>query len=151
MRGSVAPVCIALLLSQLTACAEPKCGGSDVRYYDQALAYHLDRRGIPYKIGSGGMVCVEGRYASEFVAAGREVDKYFHEVADLLKDSCEERAFVEWATEERLRFDIRDTIRPDGSPGGRMFLLRSFTPDELAANRRRLSDDAPRGASCPEG
>jgi hypothetical protein len=149
MRGTVTPVCVALLLSQLTACAEPKCGGSDLKYYDQAIAYHLDKRGVPYRMGADGMVCVDGKHASGFVAADREAAKYFHEVAHLLKDACEERAFVEWADKERLRFDIRGTVRSDGSPGGRMFLLRSFTADELAENRRRLDNDAPTHVSCP--
>jgi hypothetical protein len=29
-----------------------------------------------------------------------------------------------------------------------MFLLRSYSQEEVAMNRRRLSDDAPKGASC---
>ena len=138
------------LLGALTACAEPKCGGSDLKYYDQAIGYHLAQRGIPYNIRSGGMVCVEGKYAADFVAAERQAGKYFHEVADLLKDACEEQALVSWATRENLRFDVRGTIRSDGSPGGRMFLLRSFTKEEVTENMRRLSNDAPRGASCPK-
>jgi hypothetical protein len=148
MTGIVARLFAAWLLGALAACAEPKCGGSDLKYYDQAIAYHLEQRGIRYKIHSGGMVCVDGKYAAEFVAVDREAAKYFHEVADLLKDSCEEQAFVEWATKENLRFDVRGTYRFDGSPGGRMFLLRSFTADELAANKRRLASDAPKGAKC---
>jgi hypothetical protein len=138
------------LFGALTACAEPKCGGSDLKYYDQAIGYHLAQRGVRYDIRSGGMVCVEGKYAADFVAAEREAAKYFHEVADLLKSACEEQAIVEWATREKLRFDVRGTIRSDGSPSGRMFLLRSFTAEEVAENRRRLSNDAPRGASCPK-
>jgi len=146
----VARVFIVLVLASLAACAEPKCGGSDLKYYDQAIAYHLDKRGIPYRIGADGMVCVDGKYAADLTAADREAAKYFHEVAHLLKDACEERAFFEWATKERLRFDIRGTLRSDGSPGGAMFLLRSFTADELATNRRRLDNDAPRNVSCPK-
>jgi hypothetical protein len=151
MLAMIGRAFIVLVLVTFAACAEPKCGGSDLKYYDEAIAHHLAKRGIPYKIRSDGMVCVDGKHASDFVAADREAAKYFHEVAHLLKDKCEERAFVEWATRERLRFDIRDTIRSDGSPGGGMFLLRSFNADELAANKRRLTDDAPRGVSCPKG
>jgi len=150
MTGAFVRLLVASLLGVLAGCAEPKCGGSDLKYYDQAIAYHLEQRGIRYKIHSDGMVCVDGKYAAEFVAADREAAKYFHEVADLLKDSCEERAFVEWATRENLRFDVRGTHRFDGSPGGRMFLLRSFTAEELAVNKRRLANDAPKGAVCRE-
>ena len=130
----------------LVACAEPKCGGSDAKYYDDALGHQLAKRDISYHIRRDGMVCVEVRYAAEFDAAMREVDRYFHEVAELLKDACEERAFVEWATREKLRFDVRST-----TDGGRMFLLRSFNADEVAANMRRLSKDAPKAASCRDG
>jgi hypothetical protein len=150
MPAMVGRVFTVLVLASLAACAEPKCGGSDLKYYDQAIAYHLDKRGVPYRIGAGGMVCVDGKYASDFVAADREAAKYFHEVAHLLKDACEERAFVEWATRDGLRSDVRGTIRSDGSSGGKLFLLRSFTADELAANRRRLDNDAPTNASCPK-
>jgi hypothetical protein len=150
MERTATRVLIASLLGALTGCAEPKCGGSDVKYYDQAIGYHLAQRGVPYSIRSGGMVCVEGKHAADFVAAERQAEKYFHEVADLLKDACEEQALVVWATREKLRFDVRGTIRSDGSPGGRMFLLRSFTMEEVAENMRRLSNDAPRGASCPK-
>ena len=129
--------CIVMLCGLLAACSEPYCGGSDLRYYDDALGHQLARRDVSYQIRRDGMVCVEGRHATEFRAAQGEVDKYFHEVAHLLKDACEQRAYESWATREKLRFDIR----------GRMFLLRSFNAEELAANRRRLSS-APKGAAC---
>jgi len=143
-------ICIALLLGYLAACAEPTCRGSDEKYYAQAVGYQLAKRGIPYEIRPGGMVCVDARHASDVVAAEREAEKYFPQVAHLLKDSCEERAFVEWATRERLRFDIRDANNLEDGRPERMFLLRSFNAEELAANKRRLSNDAPQGVSCPK-
>ena len=142
---STAGVALAIaVLVCLAACAEPKCGGSDLKYYDQALAYQLGKRGIRADVRNDGMVCVDGRHAAEFDTAVRETDKYFHEIADLLKDECEERAFVQWATREKLRFDVRGT-----TTGKRMFLLRSFNADEVASNRQRLTRDAPKGAACP--
>ena len=33
----------------------------------------------------------------------------------------------------------------------RLFLLRSFNKEELADNMRRLTKEAPKGASCPKG
>ena len=144
-----AELCIAFLCGCLAACGEPKCGGSDVKYYDQALSHQLARRGIAREVRADGMVCVDGRHAAEFDSAVREADRYFYEVADLLKDACEERAFVQWATREKLRFDVRDTIGQHGSPGRRMFHLRSFDAEEVASNRQRLTRDAPRGMACP--
>jgi hypothetical protein len=107
----------------------------------------LAKRGVPYRV-SGEVICVSGRNASELHAAEVQLETSFHEVADMLRDSCEEEAFTKWATTEKLRFDIRDTTRSDGSPGGRMFLLRSSTPEEVAENSQRLSQDAPKGMSC---
>ena len=147
MKNVVARLGVPVLLSVLGGCAEDACRGSDAKYYNEGLKYHLAKTGVPYRV-SGEVICVSGRNASELRAAEARLDASFHQVADLLKDSCEEQAFVEWATKEGLRFDIRDTIRSDGSPGGRMFLLRSFTEEELAANERRLSNDAPKGMSC---
>jgi hypothetical protein len=148
--GMVRPeVWIALLCAGLAACAEPKCGGSDLKYYDQAIAYQLGKHGVRADVRNDGMVCVAGRHAAEFDTAVREADKYFHEIADLLKDECEERAFVQWATREKLRFDVRSTLSADGSPGKRMFLLRSFNAEEVSSNRQRLTRDAPKDVACP--
>jgi len=150
MPSAVRPeVCIAVLCGCLAACAEPKCGGTDLKYYDQAIAYQLGKRGIRADVRNDGMVCVDGRHAVEFESAMRETDRYFYEIADLLKDDCEERAFVQWATREKLRFDVRDTTSLDGLPGRRMFHLRSFNADEVASNRQRLTRDAPKGMACP--
>ena len=150
MRRTATRLLCVSFLGALTACAEPKCGGSDAKYYDQAIGYQLAQRGIPYNIRADGMVCVDAKHAADFIAAERQLEKHFYAVADLLKDACEEQALVEWATREKLRFDVRDTTGSDGSPGGRMFLLRSFNAEEVAANRQRLSRDAPWGASCPK-
>lgn len=147
MRTILAIVAVPALSGALYGCAEEACRGSDAKYYTEGLEYHLAKRGVPYRV-SGEVVCVSGRSTSELRAAEVQLDASFHEVADMLRDSCEEEAFTRWATAEKLRFDIRDTTRSDGSPGGRMFLLRSFTPEEVAENRRRLSRDAPWGMSC---
>jgi hypothetical protein len=147
MKITVAMVATPALLGTLSSCGADVCRGSDAKYYNEGLEYHLAKRGVPYRV-SGEVVCVSGRNAAELRAAEAQLDSSFHEVADMLKDSCEEEAFAKWATAERLRFDIRDTKRADDSPGGRMFLLRSFTPEEVAENRRRLSNDAPIEMSC---
>jgi hypothetical protein len=138
----------AVILGVGVADAKETCGGSDAKYYDEALMYHLSKKGVSSRAMHGGGLCVDERSAKEFGAAQREVDSYFYEVAHRLFDSCEERAFVAWATKEKLRFDVRPTLDSLKRPSGSMFLLRSFTSEEVVANRRRLEKDAPRGASC---
>jgi hypothetical protein len=145
MRFGRTLICIA---SACVAACGQRCIQQDLKYYDEALSQQLTKSGIPNTRKPDKGVCVPARQARQLDLAARQVDSYFYEVADRLKDSCEERAFVEWATKEKLRFDIQDTIRSDGSPGGRIFLLRSFSADEVAVNTRRLIEDAPRGASC---
>jgi hypothetical protein len=150
MKLSLGAICI--VSACVAACgygSYDRCEQRELKHYDEALSQQLTKNGTPNVIKPDKGVCVPAKYAPQLDVALRQVDNYFHEVADLLKDSCQEHAFVEWATKERLRFEVRDTIRSDGSPGGRMFLLRSFSPDEVATNKRRLSADAPRGASCP--
>jgi len=98
----------------------------------------------------GGGLCVDERFTKDFEAAQREVDSHFYEVAHRLSDSCEEREFVAWATKEKLRFDVRPTFDAIKRPSGSMFLLRSFTSEEVVANRRRLEKDAPKAAFCPK-
>lgn len=129
----------------MAGCAKDVCRGSDARYYNEGLRYQLDQRGVPHKV-SGEVICVSGRRADDLRAAEAELDRSFHEVADLVKDSCDERALTEWATREKLRFDVRES-----TTGSRMFLLRSFNKEEAATNMRRLTKDAPRGVSCPKG
>jgi hypothetical protein len=125
-----------------------KCGGTDVKYYDQALTFHLTKAGVPYRVERDGMVCVAKKHTAEFVAAERKTDESFHEVANLLKDSCEESAFVAWATKEKRRVDIRQGHDANRQPSGRLFLIRSFTREELAANADKLQNQAPKDAAC---
>jgi hypothetical protein len=121
------------------------CRGSDAKYYNEGLRYQLARLGVPHRV-SGEVVCVSARRASDLRAAEMELERTFPQVAELLKDECEERAFVAWATREKLRFDVRES-----TSGHRLFLLRSFNKEELADNMRRLTKEAPKGASCPKG
>ena len=128
----------------MAACAEDVCRGSDAKYYNEGLRYQLARLGVPHRV-SGEVVCVSGRRASDLRAAEVELERTFPQVAELLKDSCEERAFVAWATREKLRFDVRES-----TSGHQLFFLRSFNKEELADNMRRLTKEAPKGASCPK-
>jgi hypothetical protein len=147
MKSAIGTFGMAVLLFAIVGCAEDACRGSDAKYYNEALAFHLAKRGVSYRLSDRG-VCVSGRKAAELRAAEIEVDASFHEVAYLLKDSCEERAFVDWARQEGLRFDIRSTVDSQNEPSGRMFLLRSFTREEVVTNRAKLDSGAPRKATC---
>ncbi len=132
----------------LAGCADDACRGSDAKYYNEALAFHLAKRGVPHRIEEH-VVCVSARNAAKLRAAEADVDATFPQVAYLLRDACEERAFADWAKREGLRFDIRSTVDAHNQPSGRMFLLRSFTAEELASNRSRLANNAPKSAYCP--
>src|SRR5882672_8518904 len=138
MTTRLAVLCAASIIVAGCEQAEDKCGGSDAKYYGPALEYQLTKAGVPYRAMPDGMVCVAPKHAAEFAAAEGRVDQYFHAVAHKLKDSCEEHAFAEWATNENLRFDIRDAFDPGGRPSGKLFLIRSFTAEEVVSNADML-------------
>lgn len=144
---------LAALAAFLAACAaahaEDACGYHPSRHYAAGVAHHLSAKGVPYRLVEGG-ICVSEDRGAELEAAQRRVFEHFWEVAHHLADACEERAYVEWAEREKLRFEVSDVVDLARKPAGRMFHLRSFTADEAAANRRKLQD-APRGASCEGG
>jgi len=147
MGSAITRVGIAACVVAIGGCAEDACRGSDEKYYNEALAFHLARRGVSHRV-SDSVVCVSARNAAGLRAAEADVDASFPEVAYLLGDSCEERAFADWAKREGLRFDIRSTVDSQNQPSGRMFLLRSFTREEVASNRTRLANGAPKKATC---
>jgi hypothetical protein len=146
MRSASAIASIAVVTA-IVGCAEDVCRGSDEKYYNQALAFHLARRGVPYRVADR-VVCVSAQNAAGLRAAEADVEATFPQIAYLLKDSCEERAFAEWAKREGLRFDVRSTVNLENQQSGRMFLLRSFTSEEVASNRTRLANSAPKKATC---
>lgn len=147
MRRAIRMIGAAGFLVASGGCGEDACRGSDAKYYNEALAFQLKARNVPHRV-SGDVVCVSSWNAAELRAAEAAVDATFHEIAHLLKDSCEEQAFAAWAKREGLRFDIRATVDMNNQPSGRMFLLRSFTREEVASNRNRLDSGAPRKARC---
>src|SRR5687768_13002499 len=146
MRGTFAIASVAFVAA-IVGCAEDVCRGSDENYYNEALAFHLARRGVPYRVAES-VVCVSEKNAVGLRAAEADVEATFPQVAHLLRDSCEERAFAEWAKREGLRFDIRSTVNLENQQSGRMFLLRSFTDEEVALNKTRLANSAPKKATC---
>jgi hypothetical protein len=148
MKNITAIICAITIFCSCSARAEEKCGGSDLKYYNQAIAFQLAKRGVPSRISGGDMVCVAEKHAAAFTAAENSVDHFFHEVAYNPKDACEERALVEWATRERLRFDVRPTTDMRDQPAGNLFFLRSFTQEEVVSNSEKLAKNAPKGSRC---
>jgi hypothetical protein len=146
-RAAIAAALAACLCA--AARADDACSYHPSRHYPAGVARHLSIGGVPYRLVEGG-ICVTESRAAELESAQRRVFEHFWEVAHPLRDACEERAYVEWAQGEKLRFEVSDAVDLDRRPAGRMFHLRSFTADEVAAHRRRLQD-APRGASCEAG
>jgi hypothetical protein len=124
------------------------CGGSDAKFYDEGLIFHLTKAGVPYRRMHGSGLCVDDKYSTQFKAAERELERYFPQIAHKPKDSCEERALVEWAQREKLRFELRPAFDMQNQPTGNLFLLRSFTNEEMVANREKLARSSPLGTTC---
>ena len=117
-------------------------------FYDEGLIFHLTKAGVPYRRMHGSGLCVDEKYSTQFKAVERELERYFPQIAHKPRDSCEERALVEWAQREKLRFDLRPAFDMRNQPTGNLFLLRSFTNEEMVANREKLDRSAPVGATC---
>jgi hypothetical protein len=149
MKGFVA-IAIAIAIGiGAAACAKREvCGGSDARFYDEGLIFHLSKAGVPFRKMHQSGLCVDEKYTAQFRAAEREIDRYFPEIAHKPKDSCEERALVEWGKREKLRFDVRRGFDGQDRPAGGLFLLRSFTNEEMVSNRERLDRFVLNDASC---
>ena len=146
VQGAVAAACAAAFVS-IGVEARERCVQRPGEHYDGGVAFHLARKGIPHRIEPDRGVCVAEELASELQAAAHQVDYYFWEVAHLLRSDCEEQTLVEWARKEELRYDVGDVYRIDGQRAGRMFHLRSYTYEEVIANRRKL-DEAPQKLGC---
>lgn len=133
----------------IAACqAEERCTNSSARYWDQALSRQLAKNDVRHVMRPPNNVCFSTADAKRVEAATREVDNFFPEVAALLKDACEERAYVEWATAAGLLFEVGAAKDSAGNPGGRLFMLRSLTKEDVPINRQRLSNEAPGGKTC---
>ena len=133
----------------LASCADDICIHRVSRYYDEALSRQLTLNGVRHSLLPEKGICVAPDKKPQLDAASRQVDSYFNEVAALVADQCEERALVAWATREGLRFEVADTTSSTGAPG-RMFLVRSFGPDEVQLNHKKLREVSPTIAKCPK-
>ena len=93
-------------------------------------------------------LCFAKRDLAKVNAAARELDKYFFKVADFMADACAEKALVDWASQEGLLFEVRDMKMPGGR-SGKMINIYSISEQEMIANRKKLSSEAPRSQTCP--
>jgi hypothetical protein len=116
-------------------------------YYNQGLSRILAANGVASSVQPGRGVCFAEGDAPKVKAAERELERYFFEVADTLRNSCDEAAVVAWASREKLPFEVHDTIGSDGRPSFRMINIYSFSQAEVESNRRKLSE-APRIRQC---
>jgi len=144
----VGPIFVALLVGCGTSSAEDICRGSSAKFYDEGLAYHLKQAGVPYRPMDGGGLCVDPKYAPEMEEAERQLERAFHQIATNPKDGCEERALVDWARREGLRYELAPALNSRNEPAGHLFLIRSFTYEEMVANREKFDRSAPKGARC---
>jgi hypothetical protein len=145
---NVASIAVAAMMSVGCGNAKEVCGGSDAKFYDEGLIFHLSKSGVPYRKMQGSGLCVDEKYASQLKAAERELERAFPQIAHKPQDACEERALIEWAEREKLRFDVRPAFDSRNQPTENLFLIRSFTYEEMLANRQKMEATAPRGATC---
>ncbi|MGE0356197.1 MAG: hypothetical protein AB7P08_04710 [Burkholderiales bacterium] len=124
------------------------CSHRDSEHYDRGLSDYLTKSGIPNTTHPERGVCVPSERRGDFEKAATRLDNYYYEVAALMRDSCEERALVDWAKQQNLRYDVRDTTNSDGKPAERMFHLRSFSAEEVESNRQKLREEAPKNVRC---
>lgn len=129
------------------ASAAERCVRNPGDHYDEGVAYQLELKGIARRFSAEQGVCVNEELLPEVDDAMRRLDRYFWKIDYALHDPCEERAFVEWATGQKLRFDVSGRVDLEGNPAGRVFRLRSFTQEEVDRNRRKL-DEAPKDVTC---
>jgi hypothetical protein len=149
MKGLGAMAIAIAIGSGAAGCAKREvCGGSDTKFYDEGLVFHLSKAGVPYRRMHQSGLCVDEKYTAQFRAAEREIDRYFPEIAHKPRDPCEERALVEWANREKLRFDVRQGFDGQDRPAGSLFLLRSFTNEEMVSNREKLDKFVQKDATC---
>src|SRR5438067_11729568 len=121
MRIGAARLCICAIAS--AACiadAKERCIQSP-DHFETGIAYHLSKNGIPFRVAAEGGTCVGEGDSAALDAAMRQVEKFFWELAYPILDECEERAFVDWATKENLRFDVGHVVDLGKKAAGRLF------------------------------
>jgi len=124
-----------------------RCFQLPAGHYAAGVVHHLSQNAVPHRIDPAAGVCVAAARWSEVEAATQHIDRVYWKVSRPLADECEEKALAEWATREKLRFDISTAYDLKRRPAGRTLYLRSFTSEEMAVNRRKLRE-APRDEAC---
>jgi hypothetical protein len=140
-------IAVFVTLGACNTWAENACAGSDAKYYDDGVAFYLSRAKVPYT-KTADSVCVEPRYMNQLKAAIEQLEMYFPQIAHRPKDSCEESALVEWGQREGLRYDLRASIDDRNRPAGDLFLIRSFTREEMVENQGKLKQFTAQNHRC---
>lgn len=146
MKSVAVMVFVALAACDLAG-AKEACGGSSAKFYDEGLIFHLNRAGVPYRRMEGGGLCVSEKHAPQLKEAERQLERAFYQIATNPRDVCEERALVEWAQREGLRYELAPALNSRNEPAGNLFLIRSFTYEEMIANQEKFRS-APTNSRC---
>jgi hypothetical protein len=135
----------------LTGRSEPEsCWKTVDPLFDAALSKELGSRGVAFRLDQKDGVCVPKNRAIALNDAYRRVNEYSSEVAALASDECEQRALVAWATRENLRYDLLPSTNSDGTPSGKMLIVRSLSAQEVALNHEKLRQELPKIQGCPK-
>jgi hypothetical protein len=124
------------------------CGGTSQKHYDEGLALHLSKAGVPYRRMEGGGLCAAEKYTAQFRAAEKELERYFPEIAFNPHGPCEEKVYLDWAARHSVRHDLVSAKGSDNRPAGKLFLLRPFTAEEYAAYQEKVRSDPPMLSPC---
>jgi hypothetical protein len=138
---------MAVMLDAAVSMAKDVCAASGAKHFDDGLVYHLARANVPYLRKDPGLVCVDEKHTKKLVAAEAELENYFHEIAIVPLDDCGERALIEWAQKEGLRYEVDRTFDAQRRPIGKLLFVRSFTYEQLQSNREKLKA-APERVKC---
>ena len=135
----------------LLGCGESeRCWKNEDAALDAAFSKELAARGITARLDQRRGVCVPKANAGALDEAYRRINEYRSEVAALASDECEQRALVDWAKRENLRYDVLPSTTSDGRPSGNMLIVRSSSAEEVAANREKLRRELPKIQRCPK-
>ncbi len=148
MKLLAGAACFALMAS--AAHASESCVEHDSSYYNTSLSKILATEGVRNTVQRGRGVCFDKINEARVKAAQRRLDLYFYDVADTLRNICDEASVVAWAKKEGLPFGVRDTFGSNGRPSYRMINIYSTSAAEVELNRKRLAL-APRVRECGTG
>ena len=139
---------VVAVVSSCSPGAIEQCTNHSAKYYSDALSAELKKEGVPHSFSKDRGVCFSSLRAANVAIAALEVDRNLFAVIELLQDECQERAFVDWANNSSIPFQIEASKTSDGIAGKHVFVMFSFTAEDVDRNKRRLVADAPKNVNC---